>query len=50
MNEPVVIVDSGASMMDKEDIIQELRDKIHALECEVKALRKALMYNSNPSQ
>lgn len=50
MNEPVVIVDGGASVMDKEDIIQMLRDQLHAQQCEINALRKALMYANPTSQ
>ena len=41
---PTVIVDSGASVDDREDSMQMLRDQIHAQQCEINALRKALMY------
>lgn len=41
---PTVIVDSGASVDDREDSMQMLRDQIHAQNCEIKALRTALMY------
>ena len=43
-NEPVVIVDSGSSFIDKEDREWMLREQIHAQQCEITALRKALMY------
>jgi len=43
-NEPVVIVDSGSSYIDKEDREWMLREQIHAQQCEINALRKALMY------
>lgn len=46
-NEPVVIVDSGSSYTDKEDRESMLRDQIHAQQCEINALRKALMYASD---
>lgn len=46
---PTVIVDSGASVQDKEDMEQMLRDQLHAQQCEINALRKALMYaNKKP--
>lgn len=48
INEPVVIVDGGASIMDKEDIIFMLREQLHAQQCEINALRKALMYVNEP--
>lgn len=41
---PTVIVDSGASVQDREDSMQMLRDQIHAQQAEIKALRTALMY------
>lgn len=41
---PPHIVDSGASVDDREDSMQMLRDQIHAQQCEINALRKALMY------
>lgn len=43
-DEPTHIVDSGASVDDREDTMQMLRDQIHAQQCEINALRKALMY------
>lgn len=43
-NEPTHIVDSGASVDDREDSMQMLRDQLHAQQCEINALRKALMY------
>ena len=46
-NEPVVIVDSGSSYVDREDTESMLRDQIHAQQCEINALRKALMYASD---
>jgi hypothetical protein len=42
---PPHIVDSGASVDDREDSMQMLRDQIHSQQCEINALRKALMYN-----
>lgn len=44
-DEPTHIVDSGASVDDREDSMQMLRDQLHAQNSEIKALRKALMYN-----
>lgn len=41
---PTVIVDSGASVDDREDSMQMLRDQLHIQQCEINALRKALMY------
>lgn len=46
-NEPVVIVDSGSSFVDKEDREWMLREQLHAQQCEITALRKALMYASD---
>lgn len=46
---PTVIVDSGASVDDREDSMQMLRDQIHTQQCEINALRKALMY-ANPKK
>jgi len=43
-NEPVVIVDSGSSYIDQEDREWMLREQIHSQQCEITALRKALMY------
>ena len=43
-NEPVVIVDSGSSYVDKEDREWMLREQLHTQQCEINALRKALMY------
>lgn len=43
---PTVIVDSGASVDDREDSMQMLREQIHAQQAEIKALRTALMYKS----
>ena len=50
MNEPVVIVNGGASLMDKDDIVEMLREQIHAQQCEITALRKALMYANQPKE
>ncbi len=44
---PTVIVDSGASVQDKEDVEQMLREQLHAQQSEINALRKALMYANN---
>lgn len=46
-NEPVVIVDSGSSYVDKEDREWMLREQLHAQQCEINALRKALMYSAD---
>jgi hypothetical protein len=51
MDMPTVIVDSGASIMTLRDAIDQdgrfemYREQIHAQQCEINALRKALMYN-----
>lgn len=49
-NEPVVIVDSGSSYIDKEDREWMLREQLHAQQCEIDALRKALMYSADVSK
>lgn len=46
-NEPIVIVDSGSSYIDKEDSELMLREQIRAQQCEINALRKALMYTND---
>jgi len=43
MNEPVVIVDSGASVMDKEDTESMLRYQLQVMQAEIQRLRKKLM-------
>ena len=49
-NEPTHIVDSGASVMtlrdaiDQDNRVEMYREQIHAQQCEINALRKALMY------
>lgn len=47
---PTVIVDSGASVDDREDSMQMLRDQIHTQNCEIKALRMALVYANAESR
>jgi hypothetical protein len=41
---PTLVVNSASSYVDKEDLEWMLREQIHAQQCEIKALRKALMY------
>jgi hypothetical protein len=43
MNEPVVIVDSGASVMDKEDTESMLRYQLQVMQAKIQRLRKKLM-------
>jgi hypothetical protein len=42
--DPTLTVNSASSHIDKEDLEWMLREQIHAQQCEINALRKALMY------
>jgi len=43
MTEPVVIVNSGANVMDKEDTESMLRHQLQIMQAEIQRLRKKLM-------